>query len=515
MKPLLLRGGRVIDPASGIDGLYDVLIIDGEIDALEPAGTIEPPADTETLDCAGLWVVPGLIDVHVHLRDPGFPQKETIVTGLRAAAAGGFTTVAAMANTSPVDDTPEIARYMLERAREVHATRLIPVSAVTKNLAGRELVDFAAMAAAGARLYSDDGIPIDDEAILVRAFREAAQIGFAISLHEEDRALTGHGACNAGEVSQRLGVAGIPATAETHRVRRDLAIAVGAGAPVHIAHVSTAESIDLIRAARQRGAHVTCEATPHHFMLDDRAFARFGPNAKMAPPLRSQTDVDAIRTGLADGTIDMIATDHAPHDRFSKHFDRLAPLFPGARDATIVPAARAATLSSDDPDARPLSSAAHDAPLSPADPTAKDFDRRDPLFPNDRNAPRLSAEDAELLASAANGIVGLETALGLTLELVHRGIIDPSRMVTLMSLNPARLLHLDAQGTLAPGAQADITVIDPNYEWTVEPGKFISMSRNTPFTGRRLKGRTAYAILSGKIIHPGAPLPDRMILSTH
>ncbi len=461
MRPLLLRGGRVIDPAFGIDGLYDVLVIDGEIDALEPTGTIEPPPDSETLDCSGLWVVPGLIDVHVHLRDPGFPQKETIASGLRAAAVGGFTTVAAMANTSPVDDTPEIARYMLERAREVHATRLIPVSAVTKGLAGRELVDFGAMAAAGARLYSDDGIPIDDEAILVRAFREAAQIGFAISLHEEDRALTGHGACNAGEVSKRLGVAGIPATAETHRVRRDLAIAVGAGAPVHIAHVSTAESIELVRAARQRGANVTCEATPHHFMLDDSAFARFGPNAKMAPPLRSRRDVEAIHAALADGAIDMIATDHAPHDPMSKHLDRLASLFPGTRAA-----------------------------------------------------PRLSAEQAEVMASAANGIIGLETALGLALELVHRGIIDASRMVTLMSLNPARLLRLDAQGTLTPGACADITVIDPNYEWTVEPAKFISMSRNTPFTGKRLKGRAAYMILSGEIIHPCAPVPDRMILST-
>jgi dihydroorotase len=480
MTPLMLRGGRVIDPASGIDGAYDVLVIDGEIDALEPAGTFEPAPDTEALDCAGLWVVPGLIDVHVHLRDPGFPQKETIASGLRAAAVGGFTTVAAMANTSPVDDTPEIARYMLERAREVHATRLIPVSAVTKALAGRKLVDLVAMAAAGARLFSDDGIPIDDEAILVRAFREAAQLGFAISLHEEDRALTGHGACNAGEVSQRLGVIGIPATAETHRVRRDLAVAVGAGAPVHIAHVSTAESIELIRAARQRGANVTCEATPHHFMLDDRAFARFGPDAKMAPPLRSQTDVEAIRAALADGTIDMIATDHAPHDRASKHFDRLAPLFPGTR---------AARISTDDRDS-PLSSADHNV--------ARSF--------TDGEAQRLSAENAELLASAANGIVGLETALGLTLELVHRGLIDPSRMVTLMSLNPARLLRLDAQGTLAPGACADITVIDPNYEWTVEPAKFISMSRNTPFTGKRLNGRAVYTILSGEIIHPGAPV---------
>jgi dihydroorotase len=448
MRPLMLRGGRVIDPACEIDGTYDVLVIDGEIDALEPAGTLEPPADTMSLECTGLWVVPGLIDVHVHLRDPGFPQKETILTGLRAAAAGGFTTVAAMANTSPVDDTPEIARYMLEQARAARASRLVPVSAVTKGLAGRELVDFAAMAAAGARLYSDDGIPIDDEAILVSAFREAARINFAISLHEEDRALTGHGACQAGEVSKRLGVAGIPAAAETVRVRRDLAIAVGAGAPVHIAHVSTAESIDLVRAARKRGANVTCEATPHHFMLDDTAFARFGPHAKMAPPLRSREDVAALHAALADGTIDVIASDHAPHDPASKHLDRLAPLFPGDRDAM-----------------------------------------------------RLAQDDAEILASAANGIVGLETSLGLALELVDRSVINASRMVALMSANPARLLRLDAQGTLAPGACGDITVIDPNFEWTVDPARFLSISRNTPFTGRRLKGNAAYTIVSGEIVH--------------
>ncbi len=453
MKPLMLRGGRVIDPTFDIDGAYNVIVIDGEIDSLERAGTLDPPEDATVLDCTGLWVVPGLIDVHVHLRDPGFPQKETIRTGLRAAAAGGFTTVAAMANTLPVDDTPEIARYMIDQADLAGASRLIPVSAVTKGLAGRELVDFAAMAEAGARLYSDDGIPIDDEAILVAAFREAARINFAISLHEEDRALTGHGACHAGEVSKRLGVAGIPIAAESRRVRRDLAIAVGSGAPVHIAHISTAEGIDLVRAARARGANVTCEATPHHFMLDDGAFARFGPNAKMAPPLRSPEDVAALHAALADGTIDVIATDHAPHDHASKHLDRLAPLFPGNRDAA-----------------------------------------------------RLSADDAEILASAANGIVGLETALGLALELVEKGVIDAPRMVALMSANPARLLRFDAQGTLAPGAYGDITVIDPNLEWTVDPAEFISMSRNTPFTGKRLKGKAVYTIVAGEIVHAARSL---------
>ncbi len=455
MRPLMLRGGRVIDPAFEIDGAYDVLVIDGEIDALEPSGTLAPPGDTVVIDCTGLWVVPGLIDVHVHLRDPGFPQKETIITGLRAAAAGGFTTVAAMANTSPVDDTPSIAGYMLEQAHAARATRLIPVSAVTKGLAGRELVDFAAMADAGARLYSDDGIPIDNEAILVSAFREAARINFAISLHEEDRALTGHGACNAGDVSKRLGVAGIPVAAEAHRVRRDLAIAVGAGAPVHIAHVSTAESIELVRAARTRGANATCEATPHHFMLDDGAFARFGPNAKMAPPLRSGEDVAALHAALADGTIDVIASDHAPHDPVSKHLDRLAPLFPGDRDAA-----------------------------------------------------RLSPDDAEILASSANGIVGLETSIGLALELVDKGVIGVSRLVALMAMNPARLLRLDAQGTLAPGACGDITVIDPKVEWTVDPARFLSMSRNTPFTGRRLKGKAAYTIVAGEVVHAMRPLVE-------
>lgn len=451
----MLRGGRVIDPAFEIDGFFDLIVIDGEVAAREPAGTLAPPVGAVVLECAGLWVVPGLIDVHVHLRDPGFPQKETIATGLRAAAAGGFTTVAAMANTLPVDDTPAVARYMLEQAAAVRAARLIPVSAVTAGLAGRELVDFAAMAAAGARLYSDDGIPIDDEVILVSAFREAARINFAISLHEEDRTLTGHGACNAGAVSQRLGVAGIPAAAEAQRVRRDLAIAVGAGAPVHIAHVSTAQSIELVRAARQLGANVTCEATPHHFTLDDGAFARLGPNAKMAPPLRSGEDVAALHAALADGTIDVIASDHAPHDPVSKHLGRLAPLFPG-----------------------------------------------------DRDAPRLSSDDAQILASAANGIVGLETSLGLALELVDKGVIDRSRLVALMAMNPARLLRLDAQGTLAPGACGDITVIDPQAQWTVDPARFISLSRNTPFIDRRLKGKAAYTIVAGEVVHAAGPAAE-------
>jgi dihydroorotase len=242
----VLRGGRVIDPASALDGEYDVLVRDGEIAAVERVGARMNVEDPNIIDVTGCWVVPGLIDPHVHLRDPGFPEKETILTGLRAAAAGGFTTVAAMANTSPVNDNPATTRYMLERAREAHSARLVPVSAVTQGLRGIEPVDFEAMLEAGARLFSDDGIPIDDAMVLSRALDETKRLGYAVSLHEEDRALSCEGALNAGAVSQRLGVSGYPDSAESQRVRRDLALAIGSGAAVHVAHVSTADSLELI-----------------------------------------------------------------------------------------------------------------------------------------------------------------------------------------------------------------------------------------------------------------------------
>jgi dihydroorotase len=449
MSRILLRGGRLIDPARAIDETCDLLIGEGEVEAIEPPGRLGVPEGATVIDATGLWVVPGLVDPHVHLRDPGFPEKETIATGLRAAAAGGFTAVAAMANSSPVNDNPEVTRYMLEHAASARAARLVPVSAVTRGLDGREMVDFAAMVAAGAHLFSDDGIPIDDQAVLVSAMEQIGRLGFAISLHEEDRALTGSGAVNAGEVSKRLGVAGVPAVAETERIRRDLALAIGAEAPVHIAHVSTALSLDLIRAARKRGAQLTCEATPHHFALDDRAVLRWGPNAKMSPPLRSAHDVEALIAAIADGTIDMIATDHAPHDPHSKRMERLAGLF------------------------RPQS-----------------------------DCGRLPESDGEALTQAANGVVGLETALGLMLELVHRGVVGPTRMVEIMSLKSAQLLRIDG-GTLEEGARADITLIDPNMEWTVDPAKFISKSRNSPFAGRRLKGRAMLTIVAGEVVYDG------------
>jgi len=449
MNSMLLKGGRVIDPASGIDGAHDVLVRNGEIEAVEAAGSLAPSEGVAVVDVHGCWIVPGLIDPHVHLRDPGFPEKETIASGLRAAAAGGFTAVAAMANTSPVNDSPAITRYMIERAKSAHCARLIPVSAVTRGLLGVELVDFASMIEEGARLFSDDGIPIDDPMILSRAFDEAKRLGYAVSLHEEDRALSCEGALNAGGVSKQLGVSGYTDSAESERVRRDLAIAIGSGAAVHIAHASTAESFDLIRAARRHGAHVTCEVTPHHFVLDESAALIWGPNAKMNPPLRSHENVEAVLNAIQDGTADMIASDHAPHDPKSKRMDELAPFFgPGHAIAHL----------------------------------AKDL--------------------ADTFAHAANGVVGLETSLGLTLGLVHRSLISASRLVEMMSLNPAALLRLDA-GSLGVGAIADITVIDPDLEWTVMPEKFLSKSRNTPFTGMRLKGRAVLTIVGGEIVFDG------------
>ena len=447
MTSLVLQGGRVIDPASGLDGLFNVLIRDGCISAIEPANMALAQPDVMIVDCCSMWVVPGLIDPHVHLRDPGFPEKETIASGLQAAAAGGFTTVAAMANTSPVNDLPGVTRYMLEKARQAGAAHLVPVSAVSEGLQGQQLVNFDAMIEAGARLFSDDGFPIDDQALLVRAFDASSRAGFAISLHEEDRAITGNGAMNAGEVSKYLGLAGIPSNAEEARVRRDLALALGSEAPVHVAHVSTAGAVHLIREAKKRGANITCEVTPHHFSLDDSCVLTNGTNARMAPPLRSRDHVEALCEAMADGTIDMIATDHAPHDASSKCMTRLGSLFgPGKR------------------------------------------------------VRHLCAAEAEEFARAANGVVGLETAVGLGLSLVHRGIITPARMVEMMAANPARLLRLNRQGCLAPGAPADITIIDPNLEWTVNPDLFKSKSRNTPFAGMKLKGLTLMTMVGGEMV---------------
>ncbi len=449
MTTLFLRGGRVIDPANAHDAVADVKVTGGRIEALTPPGAIAAQAGAIELWVGGLWIAPGFCDPHVHLRDPGWPQKETIPDGLRAAAAGGFTAVAAMANTRPVNDRPEVVRYMLERAAQVRGARLYPVSAVSAGLEGRETVDFEAMVAAGARLFSDDGMPVDDPQLLLRALDAAGELGLGLSLHEEDRSLSAGRGVHQGEVAARLGLKGAPAAAESERLTRDLTMAAGHRGRLHVAHVSTAESLKLIKAARRHGMNLTCEVTPHHFSLDETEVLRWGPYAKMSPPLRPLREVEAICEALADGTVDVIASDHAPHDDASKqisHFDAL----PGA---AVLP--------------QPL--------------------------------PEAQAVAFEL---AANGVVGLETALGLALDLVHRGIITPARLVELMSLNPTRLLGLDSSGIKA-GAPADITVIDPQRSWTVEPARLRSRSRNTPLAGRVLRGKAILTMVGGEIVYDG------------
>jgi dihydroorotase len=447
VKELFVIGGVVVDPAAGIEGERDLLLRGSRIEAVAPAGALRPGPRAAVIDADGCWVVPGLIDVHTHLRDPGFPQKETIESGLRAAAAGGFVAVAAMANTDPVNDSPAITAYMLERAAQVKGAALIPVGAVTKGLRGLEATDYDALAAAGVRMFSDDGMPVDDPELLRNALRAAKRLGLAISLHEEDRDLACGGAINAGAIAQTIGVPGVAPAAESERVRRDLELAMAVGTPVHIAHLSARESIDLVRAARRRGAQVTCEATPHHFTLDVNAVLEFGADAKMNPPLRETKDVQALRAAMADGTIDMIATDHAPHDPVSKQAQELTGCF--------------------GPDHQPW-------PLRPL--------------------------QARAFTSAANGVIGLETALGLAMDLVHAGLINRSRLVELMALRPAALLGLEG-GRLSAGAPAGITIIDPNLEWEVEPGHFLSRSRNCPFAGRRLKGRAVMTIVKGEVVY--------------
>ena len=440
-------GGVVIDPASGLEERRDLELSGGQVIAIAPPGALTPEPGATVISADGCWVVPGLIDVHTHLRDPGFPHKETIESGLRAAAAGGFVAVAAMANTNPVNDCPEVTAYMLARAAAVKSAKLIAVGAVTKGLAGLEAVDYAAMAAAGVRMLSDDGMPVDDPGLLTGALQSARTLGLAISLHEEDRGVARGGAINAGAVAQRLGVPGIPPAAESDRIARDLELAIKAGTPMHIAHLSARESLEAVRAARARGADITCEATPHHFTLDAGAVLEFGADAKMNPPLRDRADVDALRAAIGDGTIDIIATDHAPHDPASKAAAELAECFGGDR-------------------------------------------RRWPL----------EAGRARVFTAAANGIIGLQTAVGLAMELVHQGLIRPARMIELMSLNPARLLKLDG-GRLYKGGPADMTIIDPEMEWTVDPAEWLSRSRNSPFIGRRLKGRAVRTIVKAEVVH--------------
>jgi dihydroorotase len=419
---LAIRNGRVLDPVRSLDVIGDVLIDDGKIMGVASPG--EGPRARAVLDAAGLWVTPGLIDMHVHLREPGAEHKETIASGAAAAVAGGFTTVAAMANTEPVNDDPEVTRWIRARAKEVGLARVVPIAAVTRSLAGAELTDFVALRRAGAVAFSDDGMPIMDEAVMRRALEAASELGMPIIAHEEDRTLSTGAAMHAGPIAERLGMCGVVGESEARMIARDCRLAVELGARLHIAHVSTAEGIAHVRRARATARGVSAEATPHHFTLDVGAVEAHGPNAKMNPPLRDPADVEAVRDALADGTIEAIASDHAPH-----HAD----------------------------------------------------------------------EKARGLAAAPFGIVGLETAVGLTLALVHAGRLSPATAVRALTIGPARILGLTS-GQLMRGAAADVSLLDPDELWSVEPVAFRSRSRNTPFGGTRLRGRAIGVCIGGRVI---------------
>jgi dihydroorotase len=406
MSTILIRNGRVLDPAAGVDGIQDLLIAEGRIARVGQALEIAP--GTRVVDATGKVVCPGFIDIHTHLREPGHEYKETIASGTRAAAAGGFTALCCMANTFPVNDNRAVTDYILARARVEGVVRVHPIGAVTRNLEGARLAELAEQAEAGCVAFSDDGRCVMNAELYRRAMEYTLPFGTPIISHAEDATLARDAAMHEGIVSTELGLHGQPAAAEEVMVARDIVLAELTGAHLHIAHLSTAGAARMVREAKARGVRVTAEAAPHHLLLTDEAVRGWDPNTKMAPPLRGKRDVEALLEALADGTIDCIATDHAPH---------------------------------------------------------------------------ATSEKEDEYAVAANGVVGLETAVPALLDrLVRPGIIDLPTLVTRLSSAPARLLNLPG-GSLAPGAAGDVTILDLDQPWTVDPARFRSRARNTPFAG--------------------------------
>jgi dihydroorotase len=421
---LMVKGGRVVDPANGMDEVIDILVADGKVAEVKRYSGAEG-MEVKVIDAAGKIVVPGLVDMHVHLREPGYEGKETIETGCWAAAAGGVTTVACMANTLPVNDSAAVTRFVLERAKAVGTIDVHPVGAVSKGLVGEELAELGPMRKAGAVAFCDDGNPLMDSGLMRRALEWSRGRGIPILSHCEDLGLSRGGVMNEGELSRELGLKGIPHVAEEIMVARDIMLAHFIKARVHICHVSAAGSVELIRRAKSQGISVTAETAPHYFTLTEEAIREYGTNAKINPPLRTAHDQEAIKEGLRDGTIDVIATDHAPHDAASKELD---------------------------------------------------FHR------------------------APSGIIGLETALPLTLRLVDQGVLSLNGVIAKLSTNPAKILGLN-RGTLSKGSTADITVFDPNREFVVKKAVFRSKARNTPFEGWKLKGTVEVTIAKGRIVY--------------
>ena len=420
---ILIKGGHVVDPANNIDAVTDILVEDGviaEIDENEDMSAV----GVEVINAEGKYVVPGLVDMHVHLRDPGQEYKEDIETGTRAALAGGVTSVACMPNTSPVIDNEAIISYINNKAKEVGYVHVFPIGAISKGLKGQELAEIGAMKFAGAVAVSDDGCPVSDSGLMRRALIYSDMFDMPVISHCEELSLANDGYMNEGEVSAALGLRGIPRAAEEVMIARDIVVAENENKKIHIAHVSTRGGVQLIREAKKRGVKVTCETCPHYFTLTDKACEGFNTNAKMNPPLRTQDDVEAIKEGLRDGTIDCIETDHAPH-----HIDEKQCEF----------------------------------------------------------------------GHAKNGIVGLETSLGLGVKyLVKTGVLTMSELIEKMSVNPAKILGI-SKGNLAVGKCADITIFDADSEWTVDISKLNSKSKNSPYHGWTLCAKPEYVIVDGKI----------------
>ena len=418
---VLIKNGRVIDPANKLDAVQDILIVDGVISQIADSISAE---DAEIIDAAGKIVTPGLIDIHTHLRDPGQEYKEDIVSGTCAAAAGGVTSLACMPNTSPVNDNLPVTQYIINKAQQAGYANVFPIGAVSAGMKGETLSEMGELKAGGCVAFSDDGKPVLNGELMRRAFEYADTFDAPIISHAEDLAIVGDGCMNEGDVATELGLKGIPWVAEDAAVARDIMLAEFSGARLHVAHVSTKGSVELVRAAKKRGVRVSCEVTPHHFTLTEEAVRGYDTNAKMNPPLRHQSDVDAICAGLADGTIDAIATDHAPH-----HYDEKNVEFP----------------------------------------------------------------------IALNGIVGLETMLPLTLDLVAKGTVSLNQAIALLTCQPAAIIGIE-RGSLSVGAVADVAIIDIEQPWSLDVNKLQSKSKNTPFGGFAFKGCVIRTLLAGKTV---------------
>lgn len=421
----LIKNGHLIDPANKRNGNFDLLLSEGKVEAVEPKGKIKEDPGLEVIDAKGLVVTPGFCDMHVHFREPGHEYKETIETGSQSAAAGGFTTVAVMPNTSPVNDNRSITELILSQAQQTAIVNILPIGAITKGLKGETLSDMGELKEAGCIGYSDDGRPVSDSEIMRRALEYSKMFDLPCIQHSEVLELTRGGSMNEGVVSTELGLKGMPTEAEDIMVHRDICLLPKTGGRLHVAHISSGGSVDLVRQAKAKGLPVTCEVAPHHFILTDEACRGYDTNAKMSPPLRTNSDLEMIKEGMKDGTIDIIATDHAPHDLVDKQVE---------------------------------------------------------------------------FSKACFGIVGLETALPLTLKMVDEKVISLERAIEMLTSQPNKIFGLD-KGSLEVGRVADIAIFDENKKYSIDPSKFKSRSKNSPFKDWKVRGKILRTLVNGKTVY--------------